>query len=164
MISPLRQAVFNLIGHDLTGARVLDLFAGTGSLGIEALSRGAQSALFIDHALQAIAQIKKNLDLCGCGEAAVVLRKDLRKGLPLETAQMLQKFDLVFIDPPYGKSMAPGLLKELGKGDVLGPDPIVVTEASKLDELPEVAGCLYQAKTRIHGETKIAIYAYGDSA
>lgn len=158
----IRQAIFNLIGQDLTELIVLDLFAGTGSLGIEAISRGARQALFVDNAQQSIALIKKNLKLCGCRESGYLLRRDLRKGLPLESARMKEKFDLVFIDPPYGKLLIPRLLEQLGRGEVLGRTSLVVAESSKQDDLPRQTGGLQLVKTRIHGETKITIYDYGD--
>ncbi|MBW1941350.1 MAG: 16S rRNA (guanine(966)-N(2))-methyltransferase RsmD [Deltaproteobacteria bacterium] len=157
----IRQAIFNLIGQDMTAIKVLDLFAGTGSLGIEAISRGAEWVTFVDHAGHSTKLIEKNLRLCGCHDSGVVLRKNLLEGLPLES--MKRKFDLVFIDPPYGKQMIPRLLAELGQGEVLALASLVVAEASKLDDLPRVAGRLKLAKTRVHGETQIAIYAYGDS-
>lgn len=157
----IRQAIFNLIGQDMAEIKVLDLFAGTGSLGIEAISRGAGRALFVDNAAQSVTLIKENLKRCGCEDRGFVLRRDLRKGLPLES--MGEPFDLVFIDPPYGKFMVPQLLEELGKGEVLGPAPLVVAEAAKRDVLPAAAGRLKLVKTRIHGETKLAIYAYGDN-
>lgn len=158
----IRQVIFNLIGQDMTGFRVLDLFAGTGSLGIEAISRGAVWAAFVDHARQSIALIEENLRLCGCRDCGIVLRKDLLRGLPSEAAGMEGPFDLVFMDPPYGKGMIPSLLEKLCRSGVLAPFPLVVAEALKGDDLPRTEGRLHLAKSRIHGETKIAIYSSGE--
>ena len=99
----VRQAIFNLIGQDIHGIRVLDLFAGTGSLGIEALSRGAKEALFIDISNQAIRQINKNLQRCGFEAAGSVMKKDLSRGLPRNRAFLKRRFELVFMDPHMGK-------------------------------------------------------------
>jgi len=158
----IRQVIFNLIGQDMTGLRVLDLFAGTGSLGIEAISRGAEWAVFVDQSRQSIALIEKNLRLCGCRDCAVLLRKDLRRGLPSESAGLKGPFDVVFMDPPYGKRMIPPLLEELCRREVLAAAPLVVAEALKSDALPPDAGKLRLARSRIHGETKIAIYSGGE--
>lgn len=158
----IRQVIFNLIGQDMTGLRVLDLFAGTGSLGIEAISRGAEWAAFVDHGRQSIALIKKNLRLCGCPDCGIALRKDLLRGLPSESMGLEGPFDVVFLDPPYGKRLIPPLLKELCRREVLAPSPLVVAEALKGDDLPTVAGRLQLAKLKIHGETKIAIYSSGE--
>ena len=159
----VRQAIFNLTGQDVRGVKVLDLFAGTGSLGIEALSRGAQWALFIDQSEQAIKLIKKNLKLCGYERFGSIHKKDLVKGLPLKTPMMKRKFELVFLDPPYGKKLIPPLLGELSDKDVLAPSAIVVAESSKIEALPAKLGRLKIFNTKIYGETKIDLYEYGVS-
>src|SRR5436309_15762510 len=100
----LREALFNILVHryadPVTGARVLDLFAGTGALGLEALSRGATFALFIDNAAEARALIRANVEALGLGGIARIFRRDARK---LGGAHPLAPFGLVFADPPYGK-------------------------------------------------------------
>jgi 16S rRNA (guanine966-N2)-methyltransferase len=158
----VREAIFNLIGQHVAGFRVLDLFAGTGSLGIEALSRGASWALFIDHSLQSIKQIKKNLAICGYDQSASVLKKELTKGLPWKHPQMKEKFDLIFIDPPYDKKIIPRLLRELLKREILASPSLVIAETSKEDVLPAVLEKLKLVDTRIYGDTKISIFQYGD--
>lgn len=158
----VREAIFNLIGQDVTGFNVLDLFTGTGCLGIEALSRGALWALFIDSSLQSIKLIKKNLALCGFEPLGFVLKKDLTKGLPWKHSFMKKKFDLIFIDPPYEKKIIPYLLMELCERDILASPSIVVAEFSKADTLPSALGKLHLANSRTYGETKISIYHYGD--
>ena len=159
----VKEAVFNLIGQDITGAKVLDLFAGTGSLGIEALSRGALWALFIDNSQQSIKLIRKNLMLCGYEPLGFVLKRDLIRGLPWRHSLMKKKFDLVFIDPPYGKKFILPILKELSDREILLSPSVVVTETSRTDNLPSVLGKLELVKTRAYGETRINIYHYGDN-
>ena len=156
----VRQAIFNLIGQDIHGIRVLDLFAGTGSLGIEALSRGAIEALFVDISNQAIRQINKNLQRCGFEAAGSIMKKDLGRGLPRNRAFLKRQFGLVFLDPPYGKALIPPLLKELSERKILLPASIVVTESSKTDMLPTVLGALQRINRRTYGETKINLYHY----
>jgi 16S rRNA (guanine966-N2)-methyltransferase len=159
----VKEAIFNLIGQDITGAKVLDLFAGTGSLGIEALSRGALRTLFIDNSQQSIKLIKKNLTLCGYESSGFVLKRDLTRGLPRRYPQMKKKFDLIFIDPPYRKNFILPILKELSDRKSLISPSVVIAETSRIDNLPAVLGKLELVKIRIYGETKINIYHYGDN-
>jgi 16S rRNA (guanine966-N2)-methyltransferase len=156
----IRQAVFNLIGREIYGVKVLDLFAGTGSLGIEALSRGAFEAVFIDNSNQAVKLIKQNLERCGYEALGSIVKKDLGRGLPRNRAFINNRFELVFMDPPYGKAFIPPLLKELSDRKVLSDSSMVVTESSKFDILPAVSGALQLVKDRTYGETKINIYHY----
>jgi len=154
----VREAIFNLIGQDMAGFHVLDLFAGTGCLGIEALSRGALQALFIDNSVQSIKLIKKNLERCGYEPLGFILKRDLTKGLPWKHPLMRGKFDLIFIDPPYEKEMIPPLLRELSDRDLFASPSIAVAETFKTETLPSSLGKLNMLDSRIYGETKITIY------
>jgi 16S rRNA (guanine966-N2)-methyltransferase len=160
----VRQAIFNLIGQDIFGVKVLDLFAGTGSLGIEAISRGAVGALFIDKSIQAIKLINKNLQKCGYEAMGSIMKKDLGRGLPRNSAFIKKRFGLVFMDPPYGKSFIPPLLEELSEIDVLAPSSIVVTESSQIEPLPEASRELQLINRKTYGGTNINIYHYGRPA
>jgi 16S rRNA (guanine966-N2)-methyltransferase len=155
----VREAIFNIIGQDLSGLKVLDLFAGTGSLGLEALSRGAQRVVFIDNSKQSINLIKNNLDLCGFQRYGEILRRDLRKAPQQSQFLRGEIFDLVFLDPPYGKDLVPFLLKELPANEILSPLARVVAESSKSDRLPRSLGKLEMGDTRLYGDTRISIYA-----
>ena len=158
----VREAVFNLIGQDVSGFKVLDLFAGTGCLGIEALSRGAARALFIDNSIQSIKLIKKNLVRCGYESLGSVLKKDLTRGLPRKHPLLKEEFDLIFLDPPYEKKMIPPLLGELSDRDILASPSIAVAESFKTETLPEVLGRFQMISFRTYGETKISIYHFGE--
>lgn len=160
----VRQAIFNLIGQDIFGKKVLDLFAGTGSLGIEALSRGAVEALFIDNSIRAIKLINTNLQKCGYESLGSIMKKDLGRGLPRNRTFISKHFELVFMDPPYRKAFLPPLLKELSEINVLAPSSLVVTESSQNDPLPEAFGQLQRIKKRTYGETNINVYYYGSRA
>lgn len=157
----VREAIFNLIGQDVRGVRVLDLFAGTGSLGIEALSRGASWVFFVDNSMHSIEIIRKNLSLCGYENVGRVLKKDLTRGLPRECEMMKGEFDLVLSDPPYGKDYLPAVLRELCDRDILASPSIVVAETSKAEVMPAKLGKLELVKTRTYGDTKISEYYYG---
>jgi 16S rRNA (guanine966-N2)-methyltransferase len=159
----VREAIFSLIGQDATGFNVLDLCAGTGCLGIEALSRGATGALFIDNALQSLRLIKKNLALCGFESRGSLLKRDLSKGLPGAHILIKEKFDLVFIDPPYQRKVIPQVITDLSKRNLLASSSIVVAESSKADTIPDVLGELRLASLKTYGKTKISIYLYGEN-
>ena len=154
----VREAVFSILGQDLEGRSVLDLFAGTGIMGIEALSRGAKTALFVDNSTQALKIIKKNLLICGYEEKGKCLKRDLRKGLPPMTAPVTEIFDLAFLDPPYDKGLIPPVLISLSESYLMADDSWVVAESSRFDELPESAGLLTMTDIRIYGDTKISLY------
>ncbi len=154
----VREAIFSIIGQNLSGLKVLDLFAGTGSLGLEALSRGALHTVFIDNSQQSVNLIKKNLALCGYQDFGAVLRRDLVKGIPRSHPLLKGNFDLIFLDPPYEKNFIIPLLEKLSTTDVLSSRSRVVAELSKNDNLAVSFANLKMVDTRIYGDTKINIY------
>jgi 16S rRNA (guanine966-N2)-methyltransferase len=156
----VREAIFDLLGHHLPGEKVLDLFAGTGSLGIEALSRGAAWALFIDHSSKAMELIGKNLKLCGLEAQGFALRKDLLKGFPRRQHLLEEKMDLVFVDPPYRKSMILPVLEELCHLKILGSPSALVAQSEKREVLPPRVRSLQMVKSRVYGETRITLYRH----
>ena len=125
----LRKSLFNILAHaygdPVPGARVLDLFAGTGALGIEALSRGAAFALFVDDGAQARALIRANVETLGLGGATRLFRRDATR---LGPAHPLQPFTLAFLDPPYNKGLAEKALASAHDGGWLASDALVVVE------------------------------------
>jgi len=125
----LRESLFNILMHayadPVTGARVLDLFAGTGALGIEALSRGATFALFIDDGAQARALIRENVAALGLGGVSRIFRRDARR---LGAAHPVAPFSLAFLDPPYGAGLAEQALASAREGGWLTPDALLMVE------------------------------------
>ncbi len=125
----LRESVFNIVAHrygdPVTGARVLDLFAGSGALGLEAISRGAAFALFIDEGAEARALIRQNVEALGLGGVTRIFRRDATR---LGAVHPNVPFGLVFIDPPYRKGLAERSLVSLRDGGWLAPDALVVVE------------------------------------
>ena len=125
----LRESLFNILIHaydnPIAGARVLDLFAGTGALGIEALSRGAAFALFVDDGAEARALLRENVATLGLGGTSRIFRRDATK---LGPAHPVEPFSLVFLDPPYGKGLAEQALASARAGGWLTPDTLVVAE------------------------------------
>ena len=125
----LREAVFNILVHayddPIEGARVLDLFAGTGALGLEALSRGAVFVLFVDDGAEARALLRGNVEALGAGGTSKVYRRDATK---LGPAHPMEPFALAFLDPPYGKGLAEQALASARDGGWLTPDALIVVE------------------------------------
>jgi 16S rRNA (guanine966-N2)-methyltransferase len=158
----VREAVFNIIGQDLRGLKVLDLFAGTGSYGLEALSRGALWSLFIDNSNLSIKIIRKNLALCRFDEYGFALKRDLRRGLPTGHPMFNKSFDLVFIDPPYSRGLISPVLRRFSEVEILGSPSIIVVESLIEDDLPVSVGMLKLSDTRVYGKTKIDIYTNGE--
>jgi 16S rRNA (guanine966-N2)-methyltransferase len=125
----LREALFNILAHvygdPVSGARVLDLFAGTGALGIEAISRGAAFALFVDEGVEARALLRDNVESLGLGGVTRIFRRDATK---LGPAHPIEPFDLAFLDPPYGKGLAEKALASARAGGWLKPGALIVVE------------------------------------
>ncbi|KAB2880793.1 MAG: 16S rRNA (guanine(966)-N(2))-methyltransferase RsmD [Pseudorhodoplanes sp.] len=125
----LRETLFNILMHaygdPVAGARVLDLFAGTGALGLEALSRGAAFALFVDAGAEARAIIRENVERLGAGGASRIFRRDATK---LGPAHPAEPFALVFLDPPYGEGLAEKALAAARAGGWLADDALIVVE------------------------------------
>jgi 16S rRNA (guanine966-N2)-methyltransferase len=136
----LREALFNILVHAygdaVTGARVLDLFAGTGALGLEALSRGAAFALFIDDGAEARALLRENVAALGLGGVTRIFRRDACK---LGPAHPIEPFSLAFLDPPYGRGLAEAALASARAGGWLTPAALIVVEeaASAAFAVPE---------------------------
>jgi 16S rRNA (guanine966-N2)-methyltransferase len=160
--SKVRESIFNILGQDMNGVNVLDLFAGTGVLGIETLSRGAERAVFIDNSDQSVSVILKNLRLCGYQDVGRVIKGDATR--PIEALIIRDGFHLVFVDPPYDKEIIPPVLQILSGPGVLSPHGVVVVESSKKDQLPDRTGDLILTDTRVYGHTKISIYEKGNKA
>ena len=154
-----REALFNILGNRVAGARVLDLFAGTGALGLEALSRGATSAFFVDVSREAVELIEKNAVACGFVGRATVLRRDLAAGLAfLAAVAPAGGFDLVLLDPPYGEKIGQRLLESLADKDILSPAAVVVLEDRAKEECPARIGSLLCFDRRRYGEAGFWLY------
>lgn len=148
----VKGAIFNSIQFDIEGRNVLDAFAGAGQLGIEALSRGARKAVFVDLSREAVKVINENLEHCRLKENATVFNGD---GFSyLKTTR--ENFDIVFIDPPYKKGYALKAL-ELAVG-VMNEGGIIVCETDIGEELPEAVASFEIAKQDTYSKTKLTIY------
>lgn len=154
----VREAVFNILAHgfegfSLDGVRVLDLFAGTGALGLEALSRGARFAQFVEDSSAARAIIRRNADALGLIGQVKIWRRDATR---LGPCAPQSPFDLVFIDPPYGKGLAEKALASLVDGGWLCPGAVVVVEEAEGVRV-SMPAALEVVNTRHYGDTQVII-------
>ena len=150
----VKEAMFSIIHFDIPGARVLDLFGGTGQLGIEALSRGAQSAVFVDAGEKACNLIKENLKRCKLEQQAKVVRSDYLEFL----SRCREKFDIVLLDPPYAEVFLENAIKKLTEIDILQSGGIIVAERPLGKELPWEFLGFTRAKDYKYGKTLITLY------
>jgi 16S rRNA (guanine966-N2)-methyltransferase len=151
----VRESLFNLLlggrfGDPIEGARVLDLFAGTGALGLEALSRGAETCLFVDEGAKAGALIRRNIEICKAQSSARLMRRDARRlgrndGAP---------YDLIFLDPPYGKALGEAAVKAALGGGWIAPEALIVWEERTAPTPPEG---LHLLETRRYGDTTLSL-------
>ena len=163
----VKQTLFAILEPELDGARVLDLFAGSGAAGIEALSRGAASATFLEKDGGAAAVIDANLTATGlAGPAATVIRWDVMRWLAEAATNAGDPFDLVIVDPPYAETELMVRVLELvgGDGGPLAPDARVVAKHFWRDKPPQRIGMLAAERERRFGETALTFYRRISSA
>ncbi len=154
-----REALFNILTHgiegfQLEGARVLDLFAGTGALGLEALSRGARFCLFIEEAATARALIRRNVEASGAVGVSKIWRRDAGR---LGRIENMPPFDLLFADPPYGKGLGEKAILSALENGWLADDAVYVLEESVNAEIAGIEG-LSEIDRRTYGDTQVLIY------
>lgn len=154
----LRESIFDILEHrfpgQVNGARVVDLFAGTGALAIEALSRGARFALFVDNGAEARALLRANVEALALGGLTRIWRADATK---LGSAPAGGPFALAFVDPPYGEGFAATALAALVEGRWLEPNALCVVEEAAKVEIPAPVG-LALIDERVYGDTRIVIF------
>ena len=152
----VREAIFDILGPRWIYTRVLDLFAGTGALGIEALSRGAQEAVFVERAKEAFETIRANLQSLGLVSRATVLPVPIKKGLGI-LADRKEVFDLILMDPPYGKGLVQNTVHEITRWEILSHDGTIVAEHAPSEAIvhPPALECRLR---RNYGDTVISIY------
>lgn len=147
----VKESVFNILQFDIEGRRVLDLFAGTGQLGIEALSRGAASAVFIDRDRAAVQIVKDNLKTCGL--KGTVLCTDAPEYL-----KDCGRFDLIFVDPPYDSGLYDEVLQTINSFDILSEGGIMIVEARRETPLPDMTAPYRKLREYRYGKVKICSY------
>ena len=147
----VKESVFNILQFDIEGRRVLDLFAGTGQLGIECLSRGAKEVVFIDQSRDAVKIVKENLKACGF--SAPVLQQDA-----LSYLNNCGNFDLIFVDPPYDAGLYKPVLEKINSIDILSEGGIILCESRRETQLPEMRPPYRKRKEYRYGKVKLCLY------
>ncbi len=153
----VRQAVFNILG-DLSGGRVLDLFAGSGAFGIEAISRGAEHVTFVDSDPRCLKSIKTSLESLNIDSNLYNIIRGDGVDAPLKIAKSGQRFNLIILDPPYYEDLARKCLINIDSCDILAQSGVVVTEHFMKDSLDFDSRTLFLLKDREYGDTKISIF------
>lgn len=152
-IDKVKGAIFNIL-FDVSCKKVLDLFAGTGSVGLEALSRGASSAVFVDDGSEALRLIRKNIEACHFEGKSTIVKYRLPRGLA-KPLQRFAPFDLIFVDPPYDKDLVNSTLREISEAKFLSPEGTIVVEHSPRETIEEISE-LRVVDQRKYGQTYIS--------
>ena len=150
----VRGAIFNMIGPYFEGGRVLDLYAGSGGLSIEAVSRGMSSAVLVERDRKAQAIVAENIQMTKDVGKFQLLKMDAERALE----QISGEFDLIFLDPPYAKEQIVADIEKMAEKELFSGDVMVVCETDKAVELPEEIACLGIWKEKIYGISKVTVY------
>jgi len=150
----VKEGLFSIIQFDIEGRNVLDLFAGTGQLGIECLSRGAASAVFVDRRSDAVKLIRENLKATELTDRAKVVSGDSMEYLKSQR----EKFDIIFLDPPYGADLLETAMDSIAKFDILAPHGIIVAEHPVEKRLPPLTEPYRLHRTYRYGKIALTIY------
>lgn len=150
----IKESLFNILGSKVYDSKVLDLFAGSGALGLEALSRGACFCVFIDSSKDAISIVKDNINLCKQENNSKIINKDYLVALK----SLEDKFDIIFVDPPYSKGIEISVLENINT--MLSEDGIIIIETDKADIPPDNINGLIKYDARKYGRTLISFYKH----
>lgn len=151
----VREALFNIIATKNIDATFLDLFAGSGAIGIEALSRGAKRAYFVDVNKEAIAIIKQNIEKAKFTDYSVVIQNDFLRAIDIIKNE---KFDIIFVDPPYNKGFGTKAIEKISDYNLLNEKGIIVYETDKIEEVPEEIGHYKRYDYRKYGRNMLNFY------
>ena len=147
----VKEAIFSIVQFDVPGRRVLDLFAGTGQLGIEALSRGARECVFVDSSPASLQLVRQNLSICGF--EGTVVRSDA-----LSFLRRCGRFDLVFIDPPYHGGLYRDIMEAIFSFDILNEGGIILVESMRGESMPAAVPPYVMGKTYHYGKVALTMY------
>ena len=151
----VKEAIFSIIAFDVAESVCVDLFAGTGNLGLEALSRGAKRCYFGDKSRESIALVRRNVNSCGAQEKSIILLGEYQKVL----SSLKEQADLFFLDPPYRKGLMIDCIEKIAQGGLLRQNGLIVAEHSKDEVLPDIISGFSKLKERKYGTIIISIYS-----
>lgn len=152
----IKEALFNIIGPITDDARVLDLFAGSGNVGIEFLARGARQCIFVDSSNKSLGFVKKNLELCSFTDRARTVLGDYEKTIR-NLASGGEKFDYIFADPPYNLNCGTNIARLVFEYNILNPGGLLIIETDKSETVMEDMEDMFKYKEKIYGRTRISI-------
>lgn len=153
----VKEALFNILQSRIYNSRFLDLYSGTGSIAIEALSRGAGRAVLVEEDKAALNVIAKNLSDLGLESQAVVLGREVAGSL-LFLGNKKEQFDLIFLDPPYRDGKEKEVLSGLENNDLMASGGMVIVEHQRKNDLPDRVGIFYKQRVAVYGDTALAFY------
>ena len=152
----VKESIFNILGDEVRGKTILDLYAGTGNLGIEALSRGARKVVFVERERQALRIIEKNLSQCGVKEASEILATEVHRAIGV-LSRRGDRFDIILMDPPYRQAMIQPTLTQLSTHRIYREDTLLVVEHDRREPLPDPMEGWSLIRHRPFGDTIVSI-------
>jgi 16S rRNA (guanine(966)-N(2))-methyltransferase RsmD len=153
----VKEALFNILGARIAGSHFLDLCAGTGAIGLEALSRGAQRVIWVEYKQKACQLIEENRQRCGFTTQGILMRCDVLRAIPL-LEKAGERFDFIFLDPPYRSPLAEQILQKLATSHLLAPAGLVIAEHSEYTTLASQYGALKQGRQKVFGQVTLSFY------
>ena len=162
-IARLKESFFNIVQDRVAGCHFLDLCAGSGAMGIEALSRGAAEVVFVESSPQAAAILQRNLTHCGITGGYRLCREDLRQAIPA-LSRPGHRFDLIFFDPPYFEGLYQPTLELIDRFPLLTQDGVLIADHFKKTVLPDRVGSLHRVRLTRQGDGVLSFYAWRDRA
>lgn len=153
----VKESLFNILGESVIDSAFLDLFGGTGGIGIEALSRGAKHVVFIDSNIKSIKVLKGNLNNLGIKDNVEVFHTEYSTAIE-KLYKFKKKFDIIFIDPPYRVGIAQNALKEIDRNPILTQSGLIVVEHDSKEDMPQRVGSLNMYRIKQYGNTSLSFY------
>ncbi|MEA4846555.1 MAG: 16S rRNA (guanine(966)-N(2))-methyltransferase RsmD [Clostridiaceae bacterium] len=157
----VKESLFNILGAAVIDSVFLDLFGGTGGIGIEALSRGAKHVVFIDSSIKSIKVLKGNLSRLDIKDGIEVFNVDYSTAIG-KLYKYGKKFDIIFVDPPYSIGMAVSALKEIDKNPILSQSGLIIVEHDSKEDMPQKVGKLYLYRYKQYGNTTLSFYTINE--
>ena len=155
----VKESLFNIWQNEIEGARCLDLFCGTGSLGLEALSRGASLVTFVDQSKKSLEILRKNLNLLNVSDEVKVIQKE---ALSFLKATEVEAFDLVFIDPPFTEKMADEVMTQVSSSKIFKNSTLISIESARREKLEKQYGSLIQYNQREYGDKFLSFFKFSE--